>query len=56
MNPPTPHEVAAVGVGGLAGIGTFLSTIEPILADISYIAAIVLAGVTLYFKFKDRNK
>lgn len=54
MNPPTPHEVAAVGVGGLAGLGKFLATIEPALADLSYLAAIIVAAVTIWQKFKSK--
>lgn len=45
----------AVGVGALSGIGTLLTHYEPILASLSYVAAIIVAVVTLYFKFKDRK-
>ncbi len=55
MNPPTTHDVAAAGVVGLAGFGKFLATIEPALADISYLAAIIVAVVTLWQKFKRKS-
>lgn len=46
-------EVAGVSIGGLVGAGTLLSQIEPILADLSYLAAILVAGVTIYYKIKN---
>lgn len=55
MSDPTSVHASAVGVGALASAGTLLAHWEPILASLSYICAIVLAGVTLYFKFKDRK-
>lgn len=56
MNQHPPSNVAAVGVGALAGAGSLLTQWEPILASASYIAAIIVAIVTLYFKFRDRKK
>jgi hypothetical protein len=56
MNEHNPSSLPAVGVGALAGAGGLLTHLEPILASLSYIAAIVVAFVTLYFKFRDRNK
>jgi hypothetical protein len=56
MNQNEPHSVTAVGVGALAGAGSLLTHLEPILASLSYLAAIVVAVVTLYFKFRDRRK
>lgn len=51
-----PVNVAAISVGALAGLGSFLSQIEPVLASLSYLAAIAVALVTIFFKIKDRNK
>ena len=56
MSDPSVAHTSAVGVGALASAGTLLANWEPVLASLSYIAAIILAGVTLYFKFKDRKK
>lgn len=55
---PSHHtvEVGAVGVGALVGAGQLLAYIEPFLADLSYIAAIAVAAVTLYYKIKNRGK
>ena len=52
-------ETGVAGVVGLLGFGHFahvLAEAEPWLASISYIAAIIVAGVTLYYKFKNRGK
>lgn len=46
-------EVAGVSVGALAGAGKLLSGVEPILASLSYIAAILVALVTVYYKIKN---
>jgi hypothetical protein len=43
-------------VGALAGAGHFLTELEPILASLSYIAAICVAVVTIFFKIRDRNR
>jgi hypothetical protein len=48
-------EVGAVGVGALVGVGQLLAFIEPFLADLSYLAAIAVALVTIYFKVKNRK-
>jgi hypothetical protein len=45
-------QMGAVGVGGLVGLGHFMHMIEPFLADISYVAAIVVACITIYQKWK----
>jgi hypothetical protein len=49
-----PNQVAAVGVGALVGIGHFAHMIEPILADLSYLAAIVVAGLAVYQKIRKK--
>lgn len=49
-------QMGAVGVGGLVGLGHFMHMIEPFLADISYVAAIVVACITIYQKWKSRQK
>jgi hypothetical protein len=55
---PTSHatDAAAVSVGGILAVGNLLAMIEPFLADISYIAAIIVAAVTVYYKIKNRGK
>jgi hypothetical protein len=55
MNVTHHNDATALGVGALAGLGSLLEHYEPILGSISYLAAIVVALVTLYFKFKDRK-
>jgi hypothetical protein len=50
------HDATAVSVGAFIGMGSLLTHFEPILASLSYVAALVVAVVNLYFKFKDRNK
>jgi hypothetical protein len=45
---------AAVGVGGLAAIGHFCAMIEPLLADLSYAAAIIVASVSIYFRLRGK--
>ncbi len=52
---PIQHA-SAVMVGALAGAGHFLTELEPILASLSYIAAICVAIVTIFFKIRDRSK
>ena len=49
-------EVGAVSVGALLGIGKFIAMVEPLLADLSYIAAIAVAVVTIYYKIKSHGK
>jgi hypothetical protein len=49
-------EVGAVSVGGLAAFGHFCSMVQPILADFSYMAAIIIACVTIYQKGKNKDK
>ena len=46
-------EVAGVSVGAFVGAGKLLSEIEPILASLSYIAAIIVAMVTVYYKIRN---
>lgn len=50
MSKTAATEVGAVGVGGLAAIGHFAHLIEPLLADLSYLAAIIVGGLTIYYK------
>lgn len=52
----THHDITAVSVGALVGAGKLLSEVEPILASLSYIAAIVVALVTVFYKIKNRGK
>lgn len=52
-------DMAAVSVGGFVGIGKLLYELglaQGWLASLSYMAAITVAIVTIYFKVKDRNK
>jgi len=49
-----PGTVGAAGVGGLLGFAHLMHIVEPILADISYVVAIILAIVTLYQKFRPK--
>lgn len=44
----------AVSVGGLVGIAHFMHMLEPILADVSYVAAIVVAALTIWQKFRKK--
>jgi hypothetical protein len=44
--------VGAIGTGGLAAVGHFCALIEPILADVSYAAAIIVGIVTIWRQFK----
>ncbi len=46
-------EVAGVSVGALVGVGKLLGDIEPILASLSYVAAILVAVVTIYYKIRN---
>ncbi len=48
-------DVTAVSVGALAGAGHLLNSFEPLLADLSYFAAIVLAVITIYYKVKNKG-
>lgn len=50
-----PTAVSAVSVGGLIGVAHFMHMIEPILADLSYLAAIIVAGVTVYCKLRKNS-
>jgi hypothetical protein len=54
---PSQHTVgaAAVSVGALASLGNILTQIEPVLASLSYIAAIAVALVTIYYKIRDKK-
>jgi hypothetical protein len=52
-------ETGVAGMVGLLGLGHFAHTLadaEPWLASLSYIAAIVVAAVTIYYKFKTRGQ
>jgi hypothetical protein len=44
-------EAGAVATGGLAAIGHFCEMIQPILADVSYAAAIIVGIVTVWKQF-----
>jgi hypothetical protein len=46
-------EVAGVSLGDLVGVGKLIGDIEPILAGLSYIAAILVAIVTIYYKIRN---
>jgi len=51
------HEVMGVGAistGGLAALGHFADMVQPILADISYLAAIIVGVWTIYHKIRNR--
>jgi hypothetical protein len=51
--------MSSVGVGGLLGISSILERLagaESWLASLSYLATIVLAVVTLYFKLREESK
>lgn len=43
-----PVTVGAAGVGGFIGLAHFANIVEPILADLSYVAALVVAAVTIF--------
>lgn len=52
-------DIAAVSVGGLLAIGKLMQELgaaQPWLASVSYIAAILVAGVTIYYKIKNKGK
>lgn len=53
---PSQGEAAAVMVGGFVGIGKLVEAVQPLLADLSYIAAIAVAIVTIYYKIKGPPK
>jgi hypothetical protein len=46
----------ATVTGGLAAAGHFFAMIEPILADFSYAAAILVAVVSIYYKIRNRGE
>lgn len=48
-------EIGAVSTGGLAALGHFCEMIQPILADLSYAAAIIVAAVTIWKKFRSKE-
>lgn len=49
-------EAGAVGTGGLAALGHFCEMIQPILADLSYAAAIIVGIGTAWKMYRSRNK
>jgi hypothetical protein len=49
-------EMTAVSVGALVGVGKFLHDIEPVLADLSYLLAVVTALVTIYYKIRNKGQ
>ena len=54
-----PHtEIGTASVAGFVGVGSLidhLANAAPWLASLSYIAAIVVAAVTVYFKIRNRK-
>lgn len=48
-------EVGVASVGALAAAGHFAALIEPILADLSYGAAVVVAAVTIWVKLRNKG-
>lgn len=44
-------EAGAIATGGLAAAGHFCEMIQPILADVSYAAAIIVGAITIWQKF-----
>jgi len=50
------QHAGVVTAWSFAGIGTWLATIEPLLASLSYIAALVAAVVTIYYKIKNKGQ
>jgi hypothetical protein len=58
MTAPHTTDIGAVSVGGFLGFGSLvhrLADAAPWLASLSYIAAIVVAAVTVYYKIKTRK-
>jgi hypothetical protein len=58
---PTNHtsEIGVASVGGLIGAGSIvhhLADASTWLASLSYIAAIIVAVVTIYYKIKNRGQ
>ncbi len=49
-------ETGAIGVGGLAALGHFAHMVEPVLADLSYLAAIAVGALTVYYKLRHKGK
>ena len=52
MNKQEIMGIGAIGTGGLAAAGHFAELIQPILADVSYAAAIIVGIVTIWRQFK----
>lgn len=57
IRPVNKHisEVGVASVGALAAAGHFAALIEPILADLSYGAAVVVAAVTIWVKLRNKG-
>lgn len=51
-----PQHAGAVTVWSFAGIGTWLATVEPIVASLSYIAALIVAIITIYYKIRNKGR
>jgi hypothetical protein len=49
-------DITAVSVGGLIGIGKFIHDVEPLLADLSYLLAVIAAIVTIYYKIRNKGQ
>jgi len=51
-------DMAAVGVGGLLAVSNVLERLagaQGWLASLSYIATLVVAAVTIYYKFRNKK-
>lgn len=52
-------DIAAVGVGGMLAFSKLLEQVTAAqgwLASLSYIATLVVAGITIYYKIKNKGK
>jgi hypothetical protein len=52
MNKHEAMGVGAISTGGLAALGHFADMIQPILADMSYMAAIIVGVWTIISKLR----
>jgi hypothetical protein len=50
------QHAGMVTAWSFAGIGTWLASAEPILASLSYIAALIAAVVTIYYKIRNKGQ
>lgn len=52
-------DMAAVGVGGMLAVSKLiegLASAQGWLASLSYIATLIVAGVTIYYKVRSKGK